>query len=121
MPRDLPDLYRCRSLCDAGIGLALSSDAPYGPIDRWQVIAASTERGARDGSVVGPEETITAAAAVDRCLAPLSDPGGLARRIKVGAVADLALLDRPMCDVLSAPTEVSVVCTVIDGTVVYER
>ena len=37
--RDLPvgehqDLYRCASLLRAGVGVALSSDAPYGPRTR---------------------------------------------------------------------------------------
>jgi predicted amidohydrolase YtcJ len=34
------DLYRCRSLLRGGVPVALSSEAPYGPIDPWAVIAA---------------------------------------------------------------------------------
>src|SRR3546814_9446763 len=62
------DLYRCRSLLDAGIPVALSSDAPYGPADPWQVIAAAAGRRTPDGSVLGPAETITAADALDAYL-----------------------------------------------------
>src|SRR3546814_10196041 len=71
------DLYRCRSLLDAGIPVALSSDAPYGPADPWQVIAAAAGRRTSDGSVLWPAEPITAADALDAYLAPADDPGGL--------------------------------------------
>lgn len=72
--RDLPDLYRCRSLLDGGVSVALSSDAPYGPLDPWAVIAAATNRRAPTGDVVGPQERITAAAALDRYLSPSTTP-----------------------------------------------
>ncbi|NKS90653.1 amidohydrolase family protein [Rhodococcus hoagii] len=39
--RDHPDLYRCRTLLEAGVPVALSSDAPYGPLDPWAVIRAA--------------------------------------------------------------------------------
>ena len=119
--RDLVDLYRCRSLRDAGVGLALSSDAPYGPADPWQVIAAATDRRAPDGSIVGDDETVPAATALDRYLAPLTDPGGPARAIVTGAAADLVLLDRPLARMLAAPDSAAVRCTLVGGRMVYER
>nr|WP_246325074.1 amidohydrolase family protein [Petropleomorpha daqingensis] len=90
--RDVPadehaDLYRCRSLVDAGVAVALSSDAPYGPLDPWAVLAAAVDRRTRSGAVVGPDERLTPAAALDRLT------GG--RRVVPGAVADLVLLDGP--------------------------
>jgi predicted amidohydrolase YtcJ len=47
--RDIPaedhvDLYRCGSLHAARIPLALSSDAPYGPLDPWAVMSSATTR-----------------------------------------------------------------------------
>lgn len=119
--RDLVDLYRCRSLRDAGVGLALSSDAPYGPADPWQVIMAATERRAPDGSIVGDDETVPTATALDRYLAPLTDPGGPARAIVTGAAADLVLLDRPLARMLAAPDSAAVRCTLVGGRIVYER
>ncbi|WP_067888271.1 amidohydrolase family protein [Nocardia vaccinii] len=119
--RDLPDLYRCRSLRDAGVGLAFSSDAPYGPADPWQVIAAATVRRAPDGVVVGDGETLRASEALERYLAPLLDPGGPARAVVPGAAADLVLLDRPIAWVYSRPSDAPVRCTLIDGRIVHVR
>ncbi|MGW4481706.1 amidohydrolase family protein [Rhodococcus triatomae] len=101
---DLPDLYRCRSLLDAGVPVALSSDAPYGPLDPWQVIAAAVDRRAPSGAVVGADERITAAAALDGYLTPATDPGGRPRRVRVGAAADLVLLHCPLTVALAAPS-----------------
>lgn len=120
-PGDLPDLYRCRSLAAGGVPLALSSDAPYGPLDPWQVIAAAATRRAPDGTVLGTAETLRPAAALDRYLAPLDDPGGPPRVVAPGAPADLVLLDRPLAHMLAAPTADAVRATVIRGTTVFAR
>jgi predicted amidohydrolase YtcJ len=44
-----PDLYRCRSLAEGGVRVALSSDAPYGPPDPWAVMTAAVNRRAPTG------------------------------------------------------------------------
>ncbi len=45
VPRDdLPDLWRLRSVIDAGVGVAAGSDAPFGGEDPWQVIRAAARR-----------------------------------------------------------------------------
>ncbi|MBY8856169.1 amidohydrolase family protein [Nocardia sp. CA2R105] len=119
--RDLPDLYRCRSLCDAGVGLALSSDAPYGPADPWQVIAAAVARRGPDGVLVGAGETLRASEALGRYLAPLLEPGGRARTVAPGAAADLVLMDRPIAEVYSQPSSDAVRCTLVGGRIVHER
>ncbi|WP_241385001.1 amidohydrolase family protein [Rhodococcus sp. CH91] len=116
---DLPDLYRCRSLLDGGVPLALSSDAPYGPADPWTVVAAAVTRTCPTGDVVGSDEHLSAATALDRCLAPLDDPGGAARSVRVGAPADLVLLDRSLAAALSAPSASAVRATLIGGRIVY--
>lgn len=120
-PADLADLYRCRSLTDGGVGLALSSDAPYGPLDPWQVIAAAAERRAPDGAVLGATETLRDASALGRYLAPLHDPGGRARTVAVGAPADLVLLDRPIERILLTPTADAVRATLVQGRTVFAR
>ncbi|MCK8673166.1 amidohydrolase family protein [Rhodococcus sp. HM1] len=116
-PRDLPDLYRCRSLIDGHVPTALSSDAPYGPLDPWEVIAAAVDRRCPTGEIVGPAERIDSSEALDRYLAPLDDPGGPARTIRVGAEADLVLLDRSLTEVLASPQADRVRATVIRGEV----
>lgn len=114
---DLPDLYRCRTLLDAGVRLALSSDAPHGPLDPWAVIAAAATRRTRTGRTLGESERIGTADALDRYLAPLHDPGGPARRVTVGAPADLVLLDRPLAAVLRAPSAEYIRHTLVRGHV----
>ncbi|WP_068164949.1 amidohydrolase family protein [Rhodococcus phenolicus] len=115
--RDLPDLYRCRSLLDGHVPVALSSDAPYGPLDPWTVIGAASTRRCPTGEIVGPAERLGPSEALDRYLAPLDDPGGPARTVRVGADADLVLLDRPLAEVLEAPHADRVRATVIRGEV----
>ncbi|MGW5076963.1 amidohydrolase family protein [Rhodococcus sp. NPDC004095] len=102
-PADQPDLYRCRSLLAAGIPLALSSDAPYGPLDPWRVIAAAVDRLAPTGEVVGADERLTATQALNGYLAPADDPGGPPRRVAVGVAADLVLLHGPLAEALRTP------------------
>ena len=118
--RDVPivehgDLYRCRSLVDGGVRLALSSDAPYGPLDPWAVIAAAAERHTPSGAVAGAAERLLAARALDAYLSAPGDPGGPPRRVRPGALADLVLLDRPMAAALAAPTPDTVRAVLIGG------
>ncbi|WP_448628222.1 amidohydrolase family protein [Geodermatophilus sp. URMC 64] len=110
--RDVPpdehdDLYRCRSLVDAGVAVALSSDAPFGPLDPWAVLAAAVTRRTRSGRVVGAAERLSPGAALDR----LTD----GRRVVPGAPADLVLLDRPLADQLAEPTAAAVRAVLIGG------
>jgi predicted amidohydrolase YtcJ len=88
---DHADLYRCASLRGAGIPVALSSDAPHGPLDPWAVIDAATTRRTPAGAVLNDVECLTADAALDAYLAPPDDPGGPPRLIEPGAPADLVL------------------------------
>ena len=89
---DRADLYRCESLRAARIPLALSSDAPYGPLDPWAVMSAATTRRTRAGIILNRGE----------CLSPLRALGGylVPARVRPGAPADLVLLRAPMHEVL---------------------
>jgi predicted amidohydrolase YtcJ len=91
-----PDLYRCGSLLRAGVRVALSSDAPYGPADPWAVMAAAVSRRTASGQVAGAGERITAGEALAAYLGPPEDPGGPPRRVAVGSPADLAVLRVPL-------------------------
>ena len=98
-PGDHPDLYRCVTLRRAGIPVALSSDAPYGPLDPWAILTAATCRRTASGQVAGPEERLTFAEALDAYLAPPGDPGGPPRQVRAGTAANLAILRAPLADV----------------------
>jgi predicted amidohydrolase YtcJ len=112
-PAEHDDLYRCRSLVGAGVPVALSSDAPFGPLDPWAVLAAAVHRRTRSGAVVGPDERLEPAAALERLT------GG--RRVVPGAVADLVLLDRPLAAQLAAPAADAVRSVLVGGVPVYAR
>ncbi|GAA4232772.1 putative amidohydrolase YtcJ [Streptosporangium album] len=116
-PHDRADVYRCAGLTRAGIPLALSSDAPYGPLDPWAIIAAAVQRRTPAGRVVGPGERLTAAHALDAYLAPPDDPGGPARRIGPGAVADLVVLHVSLEQALAYPAPGLVRFTIINGKI----
>jgi predicted amidohydrolase YtcJ len=97
-PDDREHLYRCRSLAEAGIPLAIGSDAPYGTDDLWAVMRAAAERD--DG------ESVTPGAALRLFLGAPEQPGEI-RRLEVGSMADLCLLHVPLreaLDVLCADT-----------------
>ena len=115
-----PDLYRLRSLAEAGIPLAGGSDAPFGQTDPWAAMAAAVSRRTADGKVLGETESLTPEAALALFLA---DPTDLTRirTIAVGAPADLCLLDRPWADARGELTAGLVRATIIDGQIVYQR
>ena len=96
-PDDLAHLYPFASLLAAGVPTVASSDAPYGPLDPWQVIRAARDRLDPTGVVVGPEERVAAATAL---AGYLDDPDGRARRVVVGAPADLCLLHTGLAEAL---------------------
>jgi predicted amidohydrolase YtcJ len=121
--RDVPaaehdDLYRARSLLDGGVGCALSSDAPYGPVDPWTVITAAVHRTSPSGHVIGPAERLAPAQALAGYLGPPDTPGAAPRRVAVGSPADLVLLRVPLARALEAPSADLVAATIIDGCIV---
>jgi predicted amidohydrolase YtcJ len=115
---DHPDLYRLRSLTEAGIPCSPSSDAPYGPVDPWRVMGAAVGRRTRAGLTVGPAERVSGRAALAGYLSPALDPGGTARHVRTGMAADVVLLHSPLADVLRRPSAAFVRATIIGGTLV---
>jgi predicted amidohydrolase YtcJ len=112
-PRDLPDLYRYGSLIAEGTPVVPSSDAPYGPVDPWAVLRAARDRTSQSGAVLSPAERVSPATVLDGMLRPLADPTAPARRVQVGAAADLVLLDAALADVLAEPDAERVVRTFV--------
>jgi predicted amidohydrolase YtcJ len=118
-PSDREYLWPCGSLIGAGVRVAFGTDAPYGPVDPWQAMAAACDRSTASGVVLGGVEAVSPAEALDRFLAPLDRPGAPARRLHVGVAADLCLLDRPLAAALTDLDAVGVSGTWIGGVPVF--
>lgn len=118
-PGDLPCLHRQASFLAAGVRIAAGSDAPVTSVDPWRAIATATSRRTRSGALLGADERVEAREALRWFLTRPTDPGGPARRVEVGAPADLCLLDVPLAEMLAAPDATHVRCTWIDGVMVH--
>jgi predicted amidohydrolase YtcJ len=117
---ELPHLYPCRSLIEAGIPVGGGTDAPFGHPDPWRAIAAAVERRTSTGAPLGVREAVSPERALALFLTPLDDPGGLPRQVAVGAPADLCLLAGPLSRALEEPSSRSVCLTVAGGVVVHD-
>ena len=118
---DRPYLWPCAGLLRAGIAVGGSTDAPFGPADPWQAIAAAVERRTAAGHVLGPDERLDARRALDLFLGTPHAPGGPPRRIVPGAPADLCLLAVPLHEALGAPSADLVAATVRAGRLTPRR
>ena len=107
---DVGFLWRCGSLLRAGIAVRGSSDGPYGPADPWQAMRAGVDRRTASGAVLGADERVSP----EQVLALYTG----ARRVALGAAADLCLLRVPLTDALAALDADAVRLTVIEGVVV---
>jgi len=116
---DRSHLWPYGSLLAAGVGVACSSDAPYGDLDPWTGIGAATARTTASGRMIGVRERVDAATALAGYLAPGDRPGGPPRRVTVGVPADLALLEVPLREALADPDAAHVRATLVDGRPVY--
>ncbi len=121
--RDLPgeedDLYRLASLHAAGVPVACSSDAPYGPADPWVVLQAAAERRTPAGRCLGTAELWPLRLGLEGYLSSPLDPGGPPRRVAVGEPADLVLLREPWEAVVAAPAA-DLVRFIIYGGQIFE-
>jgi predicted amidohydrolase YtcJ len=108
-----PWLYPVASLLHAGIPVAASTDAPYGPADPWLAITTATHRRTRGGTVIGADERVDARTALDLWL---RDPTDLrrTRRVRPGERADLCVLHLPLA-AARAPAHDLVAAVVIGG------
>lgn len=86
-------LWRYRTLLDHGVRVAISSDAPYGCADPWQVIHAAATRPVLPG---GRDERVPPSTSLATMLTEAGEPAGRPRTVHVGAPADLVLLRAPM-------------------------
>lgn len=114
-PDDVNCLYPYASLLEAGVAVAPSSDAPFGELDPWRVMAAAASRSTESGQPLGLAERVAVATSLAGYLSPAGDPGGPARQIQTGAPADLCLLSVPLEEALRDPDAQSVALTISAG------
>lgn len=121
----LPRTYPIRAMLDAGIRVALSSDAPVVEDDNPLVgIMAAITRRDREGHLIAPEQRIT----IGQALAGYTLGGAIASgddanrgSIEAGKWADLAVLSKnPRNTPPEALPEIRVDMTLVAGRVVYE-
>jgi predicted amidohydrolase YtcJ len=110
---DRPLLYRLQAWRDAGVRLAAGSDAPFGGVNPWAAMAAAVVR----PPGFGAGEALTPEAALALFLGDPDDPGGPARQVAVGAVADVCLLDRDWDAARAALGAVGVRLTLVAGEI----
>ena len=116
---ELADLYRFKTLIDAGIRVVSSSDAPYGPVDPWLCMAAAVERRTASGRLLGAAEKVSPEQALSGYLR--SEPRSSARQVVAGAPANLCLLDRSWADARQDLASVNVMATWQGGAQIYRR
>lgn len=109
-----PWLYPCASLLQAGVPVAASSDAPFGPVSPWLAIAAAVSRRTSSGTVLGEAERVSPAQALRLYLAAADDVRR-ARTITPGEPGDVCVLRAPLRTVLSDPLSADVAATIIGG------
>jgi predicted amidohydrolase YtcJ len=94
-------LYPGRSVYDAGIVIAGSSDHPIGPLSPYQGMAAAVDRTTSTGLVLNAAEALSPGEALDaytRGGAYAMGHEDRRGRLAIGAWADLAVLDRDLLE-----------------------
>ena len=114
-----PWLYRAGSLLAAGIRVAAGSDAPYGKPDPWRSMENAVDRRTSAGHSLGASEAITPEQALALYASPLDAPGTAIPPIRVGAAADLCVLDRPWAVARRALGDVDVKVTLKNGEPIW--
>jgi len=113
---DHKNLWRLKAFADVGLKLAAGSDAPFGNPNPWAAMAAAVKR-----PKGFEEEAITPEQALGLYTKPSNDAGAPPRKIEVGLMADLCLLDRSWSESRSDFSNVKVQATWIEGDLVYNR
>ena len=115
-PDDLADLWRLRSLIDAGVDVAAGSDAPFGDCDPWRSMRAAVRR----PELFAADEAVSPGRALALWLGEPAAPG-TARLVAPGRPADLTLLRAGPREALDSLASDLVAATFIGGEPVYVR
>jgi predicted amidohydrolase YtcJ len=107
-------LYPAATLMRAGVKVAASTDAPFGPADPWQCIASAVTRECPDGQVVGAAERVSPHRALRMFWAAPEDVRRT-RTVSPGQPAELCLLHVPLREALAGLPVVPVRATLLRG------
>jgi predicted amidohydrolase YtcJ len=110
-----PFLWRHGSLRRRGVRVAVATDAPYGDADPWHAIHAAATRSAIPG---GEDERVAPGITMASLLAHPASPAGPSQVLRVGEIADMAVLRAPLADVcraLERSPEPPVLATFVSG------
>ncbi|AKN15488.1 amidohydrolase family protein [Mycobacterium haemophilum DSM 44634] len=111
-------LWRVASLLEAKVGVALSTDMPFGCGDPWAVMRAAVHRTTLGGAVLNANECISARTALTMFLGWPDEPGR-ARAVDVGQPGDLCVLTESPTVVLAELDASLVAATIIAGDIAY--
>jgi predicted amidohydrolase YtcJ len=121
----LAEVFRVRSLLDAGVAVAGSSDRPVAPGSPLRGIQAMVQRTSASGTIHGPHERVSASQALAAYTTGAAHAARAERHrgsIAPGRAADLVLLAD---DPLTAPDEkigaIGVLGTIVAGAVSYDQ
>ncbi|MDO3637820.1 amidohydrolase family protein [Mycolicibacterium arseniciresistens] len=117
---ELPQLWRLRSLLESRVKVALSTDSPFGCGDPWAAMRAAVRRETPAGDVLGPDERVSAATALNLFFGAAEEPSR-PRRVAPGQPGDLCVLAASPTEVLDALDADLVAATIVGGDVVYPR
>lgn len=113
-------LWRLRSLVEAKVKVALSTDAPFGGGDPWAAMRAAVHRRTAAGVVLNERECVSPATALTMFTGTAEYPAQ-PRRVAPGQLGDLCLLAGAPADVLATLDADLVAATIVNGKVVYAR
>lgn len=116
---DQPWLYRLAGLQRWKVGLAASSDAPYGDLNPWCGIAAACQRRTRLGQWLGPDEALTFSQALALYTGGLNEPCVPAAPLSVGQCADLCVLNHPWSKLRDCPGLAQSQLTLARGQIIW--
>ncbi len=118
-PEEWADLYRLRSVLEAGVVLAAGTDMPFGQPDPWAAMSAAVSRSTAHGEILGADERLTPEQALGLFL---KDPLHLqeTRLVREGEAADLCLLTSPWAGARTMLAAALVRMAIVDGVVVHE-
>lgn len=112
-------LYRCRSFLDRAIPLGGGTDAPFGNPDPWLAMHAAVTRKTAAGSLLGSMECLSPEQALGLFISRADQPGGAARRIAEGELADICLLKLPWNEARNRLQSSDVAATIRGGEVIF--